>query len=66
MELIDFSIGDRVEISPALDLWMMGARFGGVVGITKFNLLVQLDLVKPVKSIKADYIFRNITKGISL
>jgi hypothetical protein len=24
------SVGDRVELHPSLDLWMMGARFGTV------------------------------------
>ena len=27
-----YTIGDRVELHPATDLWMMGARFGEVVG----------------------------------
>lgn len=31
----DFTIGDRVELSPACDLWMRGARFGEVTGYSK-------------------------------
>ena len=27
-----YDVGDRVEIHPATDLWMMGARYGVVVG----------------------------------
>ena len=27
-----FTVGDRVEIHPGTDLWMMGARYGTVVG----------------------------------
>ena len=27
-----YSIGDRVEIHPATDLWMRGARYGVVTG----------------------------------
>ena len=27
-----YNVGDRVEIHPATDLWMRGARYGTVVG----------------------------------
>lgn len=26
--------GDRIELHPACDLWMMGARYGNVVKVT--------------------------------
>ena len=29
---IGYEKGDRVEIHPATDYWMMGARFGRVIG----------------------------------
>lgn len=29
-----YTIGDRVEIHPGTDLWMRGARFGVVVGMS--------------------------------
>jgi hypothetical protein len=29
-----YSIGDRVELHPGCDLWMRGARFGRVVGMS--------------------------------
>ena len=29
-----YTIGDRVELSPALDLWMRGARYGTVTGLS--------------------------------
>lgn len=29
-----YSVGDRVELHPGLDLWMAGARFGRVTHIT--------------------------------
>jgi hypothetical protein len=29
-----FTVGDRVELHPATDLWMKGARFGEVVGMS--------------------------------
>lgn len=28
------AIGDRVELHPALDLWVCGARFGTVIGLS--------------------------------
>ena len=28
------SIGDRIELSPACDLWMRGARYGTIVGFS--------------------------------
>lgn len=31
MELSDLRVGDRVELEPATDRWMMGDRFGEVV-----------------------------------
>ena len=29
-----YTIGDRVEITPGADLWMRGARYGVVVGMS--------------------------------
>lgn len=41
--------GRRVELHPGTDLWMMGARYGTVVGVAKINgqemLRVQMDKV---------------------
>lgn len=41
--------GCRVEVHPGTDLWMMGARYGTVVGIAHHNgqemLRVQMDKV---------------------
>lgn len=44
-----YKIGDRVEIHPSTDLWMMGARFGVVVGIRSTpddRVIVKLDKLK--------------------
>lgn len=41
-----YTIGDRVELHPAHDLWMRGARFGEVVGVRstpKDRVHVKLD-----------------------
>jgi hypothetical protein len=37
-----YNIGDRVELSPATDLWMQGARYGTVIGTS----LTPVDRVK--------------------
>jgi hypothetical protein len=39
----DFKVGDRVEIHPATDLWMRGARFGTVTKIGRKYVHVKLD-----------------------
>ncbi len=41
-----YNIGDRVELHPATDLWMRGARFATVVGMTtteRDRVRVELD-----------------------
>lgn len=31
---IGYGVGDRIEIHPGTDLWMRGARYGVVVGLS--------------------------------
>jgi hypothetical protein len=31
---LGYTVGDRVELHPGADLWMRGARYGVVVGIS--------------------------------
>ena len=38
-----YAIGQRVEISPAYDAWMQGARCGEIVKITRKAITVKLD-----------------------
>jgi len=52
-----YGIGDRVEIHPGTDLWMMGARYGEVVGtsITSDDRVrVVMDKVPGIRSGAAD------------
>jgi hypothetical protein len=52
---IAYGLGDRVEIHPASDFWMRGARFGTVVGVTpKDRVHVRLDKVSGKVVGKAD------------
>lgn len=41
--LKDFFKGDRVELHPATDRWVMGDRYGTVVKVGYSHLTVQLD-----------------------
>lgn len=44
MQASDFKAGDRVELHPACDLWMRGARFGTVKHVTRMGkVFVALD-----------------------
>ena len=40
---LQFRLGDRVELHPAMDLWMRGARYGEVTFIGKNKINVRLD-----------------------
>lgn len=42
--LLMFNVGDRVELAPHLDRWMMGDRFGEIVKIGRRYLQVKLDV----------------------
>ena len=56
----DFTVGQRVELHPGTDRWMMGDRFGQVtkVDATKGIVRVKLDVSK--KSL--NFLPRNILK----
>ena len=52
-----FRVGDRVEIHPGTDLWMMGARYGTVVGTSltsEDRVRVEMDKVRGLRSGPAD------------
>ena len=40
---IDIKQNDRVELHPATDLWMQGARFGTVLSIGRKYVTIKLD-----------------------
>ena len=59
---VEINVGDRVELHPAHDLWMMGARYGTVVGFHATpddRIIVILDKAKGRRSGAADQ-FRRI------
>lgn len=45
----DFLPGERVQLHPATDLWMMGAKYGTVVKVTKTRVHVKLDIGRTVR-----------------
>jgi HSP20 family molecular chaperone IbpA len=38
-----FAVGQRVEVSPAYDIWMRGDRFGVIIGVTAKSVSVRMD-----------------------
>ena len=45
---------DRIQIHPALDLWMMGARYGTVVKVGPKRIVVKLDKLIRTVSLKPE------------
>ncbi len=59
-----YKVGDRIEIHPGTDLWMMGARYGIVVGMipTKEDRIrVKLDKLPDRRFSGPEDRFRKIT-----
>lgn len=56
-ELGSFTKGDRIEISPATDLWMQGTRYGAVLRVTGHRVHVRLDALKRTLRLPPDLIF---------
>jgi hypothetical protein len=47
-----FTVGDRVEIHPGTDLWMMGARYGtvrSIVPTSEDRVRVEMDRVSGLR-----------------
>jgi len=47
----DFHPGQRVEMHPAADLWLTGARFGTVVKVGTKVVHVKLDKIPAIKRV---------------
>ncbi len=47
-----FAVGQRVEISPAYDIWMRGDRYGEIIGITPKSVNVRMDKSGKVLSVR--------------
>lgn len=65
-DALGYTVGDRVELHPATDLWMRGARYGEVVGMSLTPLdrvRVKIDKTGRVYSGSADT-FRRIPENV--
>lgn len=49
--LADFTIGQRVELHPATDRWMMGDRYGTIVKLDEKRTVVRVKLDVSGKSL---------------
>ncbi len=52
--LAQFSPGQRVQMHPATDLWMRGARYGTVIRVGRRKLLVKLDMIPTPRRVIPD------------
>ena len=58
-----YTIGDRVEIHPGTDMWMKGARYGTVIGMsltTNDRVHVEMDKIPSRKFSGSEDMFRAI------
>jgi hypothetical protein len=60
MELTDFRVGDRVELHPATDAWMMGDRYGAVVKIGRKYLHVKMDCSGKIRRLTPRNIYSKV------
>jgi len=54
--MIDFQVGQRVELSPVAELWMRGARFGDVLSVGRAYVTVKLDRLGKAVKIRPEYL----------
>ncbi len=50
-ELAQFTKGDRVELHPGTDAWMMGDRYGNVVYIGRKHIHVLMDRSNKIRKL---------------
>lgn len=58
-----YSIGDRIELHPACDLWMQGARYGKVIGSSltiNDRVKVKIDKLPKMKYSGSEDTFRKV------
>lgn len=57
---MEYATGDRVELHPATDSWMMGLRFGTVVRVGRKYYHVRLDRSGATVSVPERNILRKV------
>lgn len=60
--LEQFSIGDRIELAPHLDRWMMGDRYGEIVEIGGRFLHVRMDASEKVVYVVPENVGRKLSE----
>ena len=58
MQIEDFRIGDKVELSRVTDLWKRGLRYGVVVKVGQRRIHVQLEKLGRIVTFTPDNIGR--------
>ena len=53
-----FTIGDRVQIHPSHDVWMMGDRFGQVEKLGRKYVHVRMDVSGKLRKFSDRYVMR--------
>lgn len=59
----NWMVGERVELHPATDAWMMGDRFGDVVGIGRKVVKVKMDRSGKVRRVSPENVGRWLGKA---
>jgi hypothetical protein len=52
-----FTVGDRVQLHPATDAWMMGDRYGTITKLGRLNLHVAMDVSGKTRKVAPSNIF---------
>lgn len=60
--LLTFNVGDRIELAPHLDRWMMGDRFGEIVKIGRRYLHVKMDASEKVINVVPENVGQKLTE----
>lgn len=61
-EITDFKKGDKIELHPATDLWMRGARYGKIIQVGRTNLKVKLDYLRRAIAVSPRNIGQIVTR----
>jgi hypothetical protein len=64
-EITDFKKGDRIEMHPATDLWMRGARYGEIIQVGRKNLKVKLDYLRRAIAVSPRNIGQIVARELS-
>lgn len=58
--LSQYKVGDRIELHPTTDAWMMGDRYGEVKAIGRFYLHVKMDRSGKIRKVVPENVLRKV------